>query len=92
MRRLTALIGTVATSEDVIRKLGKPDFDDLEGLESRHEDGDRPPTMQHSRTLQYSRLSDVAQVWFSERPDGRVSWQLVGKRRGCDDTTTAKHR
>ncbi|XVJ58925.1 MAG: hypothetical protein HEQ23_05800 [Tepidisphaera sp.] len=92
MRRLTDLIGTVATFEEVIRKLGKPDFDDLQGLESRHEDGDRPPTMRRSRTLQYSRFSDVAQVWFSERPDGRISWQLVGKERGRDDANTAKRR
>lgn len=83
VERLTDLIGAVTTLEDVIRKLGRPDVDDPHGvLDSPPEEQGQPPTTQWSRTAQYTRLSDVADVWFTERSDGRAGWQLVGKYRG----------
>ena len=79
-KRLSGLLEGIGSLEEAIRKLGKPDVDDPRGMEVRSDEAsDRPPTTQWHRTLQYWNLSEVAEVWFTERSDGRAHWQLQGK-------------
>ena len=78
-RRLVALLDGITTRE-AMRKPGTPDEDDPRGAGVQHpEHGGRPPTTQWYRTLRYTKLSAVADVWFTERGDGRAYWQLQGK-------------
>jgi hypothetical protein len=84
-QRLAKLIGRVSTLRAAIRKLGPPDEDDPDGLsENMPETDGRPPSVQWFRTLRYTRLSEVADVWFDERGDGHARWQLLGKPRRRD--------
>ena len=79
-RRLVALLDGITSLRVAVRKLGKPDYDNPRGMGSQMpERAGRPPTTQWFRTLHYEKLSKVADVWFTERPDGRASWQLQGK-------------
>jgi len=57
---------------------GKPDVDSHLGCTSSESDS-KPPRIEHRRMIQYHGLSDVADVWITERPDGNVSIALQGK-------------
>jgi hypothetical protein len=82
-RRLTALLAGVSSIRSAIRKLGKPDEDNPQGLSvQRPEEDGRPPTTQWFRMLCYRKLSKVADVWVTEHADGRASWRLQGKQKG----------
>ena len=79
-RRLTRLLDGITTLRSAIRKLGKPEYDNPRGTGvQKPEYPGRAPTMQWFRTLRYEKLSKVADVWFTERADGRASWRLQGK-------------
>lgn len=79
-RRLTVLLDGITSIRAAVRKLGKPDDDIPRGCGVQMpERARRPPTMQWFRTLRYNKLSNVAEVWFTERSDGRASWRLQGK-------------
>ena len=79
-QRLTALLDGVKSIRAAIRKLGKPDNDNPRGTGVQTpERAGRPPTMQWFRTLLYEKLSKVADVWITERADGRAWWRLQGK-------------
>ena len=41
----------------------------------------RGPTVRWYRTLRYESLSTIADVWFTERDDGRTTWHLQGKQK-----------
>lgn len=79
-RRLTALLDGVSSIRAAIRKLGKAEDDNPRGAGVEvPEQAGHPPTMQWFRTLRYEKLSKVADVWVTERADGRASWRLQGK-------------
>jgi hypothetical protein len=82
--RLTELMDGLRTIEDVIGRLGKPDF---EGLSTaRHfECENQAPSIQHHRDIRYHRFSEVADIWITERPDGTIFWRLQGKYIGGQD-------
>jgi hypothetical protein len=79
-RRLTRLLAGITTVRGALRKLGPPEYDNPRGtgLETPERPG-RGPTKQWYRALCYQKLSKVADVWFTERGDGRASWYLQGK-------------
>lgn len=68
----------IETIDDAIDAHGNPDFD---GYMVRRfpEDVDSPPSTEHFREIRYHGLSDVADVCITERPDGKIHWQLQGK-------------
>jgi hypothetical protein len=80
-RRLTALLDGITSIRTAIRKLGKPDDDNPRGMAEQvlERGARRPPTVQWFRTLRYEKLSKIADVWITERADGRASWHLQGK-------------
>ena len=79
-QRLARLLAPVRTARGALKRLGKPQRDDPAGIRMHTPEADgRPPGVRHHRVLVYEKLSDVADVWFTEGPDGRVSWQLMGK-------------
>ncbi len=76
--RLASLLDGVTTIAEALTKFGKPDF---EGTSvTRHpENENEAPKIQHHRGIRYFGLSETAEVWITERPDGRIFWQLQGK-------------
>ena len=76
--RLSQLLEPITTIDDTLEMLGKPDSDGhstSRQLEAENE----PPRIEHHREIRYYGFSDVAEVWITERPDGRIYWQLQGK-------------
>ena len=79
-RRLAKLLHGITTIGGALRRLGKPQSDHPHGTGVQRPEGPgQAPTMQWFRTLQYEKLSDVADVWFVERADGGAYWRLQGK-------------
>jgi hypothetical protein len=76
--RLAALLQSVTTIDDCIAALGQPDEDQVDRM-FKPEDDNEPPRIEYPRRVVYSRLSKVALVEITERPDGSAFWQLVGK-------------
>jgi hypothetical protein len=76
--RLANLLDGITTIDDALAKLGKPDF---EGTSvTRHPEAENEaPRIQHHRDIRYFGLSETAEVWITERPDGKIFWQLQGK-------------
>lgn len=87
-KRLATLMQGVDTIDDALREFGKPDFEGVS--RTRHpEQKDEAPRIQHHRDIHYHSLSDVAEIWITERPDGKIFWQLQGKYIGRHDDDTA---
>lgn len=79
-RRLAALLQGITSIRAALRRLGKPEHDEPRGMGVQMpERAGSAPTMQWFRMLHYEGLSKVANVWITERADGRASWQLQGK-------------
>ena len=79
-QRFTAMLTPVHTISDALNLLGKPDDDNPAGVISRNDESDQSPSSVTAfRTLTYRGLSDVADVCFTERPDGLAHWSLQGK-------------
>ena len=79
--RLAQLLAPITTMGDAIDLLGVPDYDGH--MTARNpERQDESPSIQHHRHISYQGLSDLADVLITERPDGRVYWQLQGKHLG----------
>jgi hypothetical protein len=78
--RLAKLLYGIETIEEVLEKLGKPDFEDVSTTKKPERDHEAPQ-IQHHRNIRYHNLSDVAEVCIEERPDGKIFWQLQGKYR-----------
>lgn len=72
------ILRPLRTVDDCLKALGEPDFDSSSVLNDVGE-GDRAPSVQWSRVLHYHQLSDVAEVWVQEQPDGRILCSLHGK-------------
>lgn len=76
--RLSELLKNIKSIDDAIQQFGQPDFDGQSATktpESEH----HPSKIEHHRDIRYHGLSDVADVWIIERPDGSAYWQLQGK-------------
>ena len=81
--RLAVLLDGIETINDALQQLGNPDFEGT-SIVKRPERENEPPRIQHHRDIRYHNLSDVAEIWITERPDGRIFWRLQGKYRGRD--------
>ena len=81
--RLAELLREIETIDDALQELGTPD---LEGTSATRqpEFPTRRPWIQHHRYILYHSLSNVADVWITERPDGKIHWQLQGKYKGLN--------
>jgi hypothetical protein len=76
--RLGKLLHGITTIDAAIKKFGKPDFEGVST--SKHpERQDKPPRIEHHRDIRYHNLSDIAEIWITERPDGSIYWHLQGK-------------
>lgn len=76
--RLAKLLKGVISMDDAIKRFGKPDYDKT-STSCRDETEDAGPRIAHHRLIQYHELSDVAEIWITERPNGSVHWELHGK-------------
>lgn len=76
--RLREMIANPRTIEDAIQKLGQPDSDTCGSVDTPEREG-RPPTFELQRQLRFEKLSDTADVYVTERKDGRVSIMFLGK-------------
>ncbi len=76
--RLAEVLRPIKTIEDAITKFGNPDF---EGSFSTtyQESESMPPTTVCGRRITYYDLSEVADVCFLERADGKAGWTIEGK-------------
>ena len=75
---LSQLLEPITTIDDALEILGKPDSDG-HSTSTLAEAENEAPRIQRCREIRYSGLSDVADVSFTERPDGEVDWYLEGK-------------
>jgi hypothetical protein len=75
-KRLIQLFLSVRTATDALEQLGKPNRDDPTGTVVQSKDA---PLIQLFRTMVYEDLSEVAEVWLTERPDGTLTCSLQGK-------------
>ncbi len=85
--RLANLLHGIVTIGDARQKLGKPDFEGTSTTKYPEKE-DEAPRIQHHRNIRYHNLSDVAEIGFTERPDGTIFWQLQGKHVGTDAGNT----
>ena len=76
--RLSQLLGSITTIDDVLEMLGKPDSEGY-STSTLPEAENKAPRIERHREVRYNSLSDVADVSFTERPSGEVDWCLVGK-------------
>jgi len=77
-QRLAKLLDGIETIEQSHEELGTPDFEGTSRSEHPEND-DAGPRIHHHREIRYHNLSDVADVWITERPDGKIFWQLQGR-------------
>lgn len=76
--RLLDLLSGVQTIDDALQKFGKPDFEGVSTSKYAEREGKAPGIEAH-RNIRYCDLSEVAEVWFTERPDGKIYARLQGK-------------
>jgi len=76
--RVARLLDGITTIEEAIKKLGKPDFEGVSISKYPEMEG-RAPRIENHREIRFQNLSDVAEIWITERFDGSVLWQLQGK-------------
>ncbi len=68
----------VRTIDDVLAALGTPSSDSDITIRSPERE-DAPPSVERRRELRSEDLSEMAWIWITERPDGKVPWQLQAK-------------
>lgn len=76
--RLLELLSDIQTIDDAIQKFGTPDFEGVSTSKYPEGEGEAPRIEPH-RSIRYGNLSDVAEVWITERPDGKIYARLQGK-------------
>ena len=86
--RLAKLLYGITTINAAIKRLGKPDFEGTSTSQYPEQEG-TAPRIEHHRVVRYHNVSDVAEIWITERPDGSIYWHLQGKYigRNMDDGT-----
>lgn len=85
--RLAAMLDGIETIDDALQKLGQPDFEGT-STSKQPEKQNAGPRIEHHRDIRYHNLSDVADIWIMERPDGKIFWQLQGKYVGSNADKT----
>jgi hypothetical protein len=79
-RRLNEAFAEVRTLDDAIAKFGPPDEDLPHGVSVRtQEESEKPSVVRSYRTIRYSRLSDIAEVYLVDYQRDRVSISYQGK-------------
>jgi hypothetical protein len=79
-RRLYQLFHGIKTLNDAIQVLGPPDQDNPHGVkQTKPERAGTAPTVAYFRTLWYSRLSTVAEVFVEDYGSDGVHFRLQGK-------------
>ena len=76
--RLAELLDGIETIDGALARFGKPDFEGT-SVTTHPERANEPPRIEHHRDIRYHNLSDVAEIWITERPDGKIFWHLQGK-------------
>jgi hypothetical protein len=76
--RLTEILAPIQTIEDALATLGTPNFDGY-STSRQPERNNNPPSIERHRHIRYESLSKMADVWITERSDGKANWQLQGK-------------
>lgn len=76
--RVLELLSGVQTIDDAIQKFGTPDFEGVSTSKYPAREGEAPRIEPH-RSIRYGNLSEVAEVWITERPDGKIYARLQGK-------------
>jgi len=76
--RLAKLLHGITTIDAAIKKLGTPDFEGTSTSKFPEQEG-TAPRIEYHRDIRYHNLSDVAEIWITERPDGTIYWHLQGK-------------
>jgi hypothetical protein len=84
--RIRALFSDTKTMAAVLEKFGQPDYDHPNGFSSITPERDgSPPTHYSGRSMQYTKLSEVADVDVAEHRGGNISVSLSGKFIGPKD-------
>jgi hypothetical protein len=79
-RRLRTLIAGAKSLDEVIERLGPPEFDDPAGVGSSEPERDgRPMSVQSFRSLTYLNLSEDADVRITDFHNGRLHLSATGK-------------
>lgn len=81
--RLLEMLAPLKTIEMAMGVLGTPTLDSHSTQRTFECDGS-PPAIKFSRMLTYDELSETASVWITERDDGGIVFQLVGKPRASE--------
>jgi hypothetical protein len=82
-KRLADLLSPIESLQQAIDIFGPPQRDDfILGGDMPREVPNCPPTVEGTRYLYYTMLSQVAEVMIMEIPNDRPKWMLVGKRIG----------
>ncbi len=76
--RLLEMLAPIETISQAMAILGTPDFDGHIKVRDPERDN-KPFSLEYHREIRYEKLSDLANIWITERPDGKVFWQLQGK-------------
>lgn len=76
--RLLDLLSGVQTIDGAIQKFGKPDFEGVSTSKYAEREGEAP-AIEPYRDIRYANLSDVAEVWITERLDSKIYARLQGK-------------
>lgn len=88
--RLGQLLHGITTIDAAIKKLGKPDFEGV-STSTIPEEEDSAPRIEHHRDIRFHNLSEVAEIWITERPDGTIYWHLQGKYIGRNANGAGQH-
>ena len=89
--RLARVLDGVETIDQAVSKFGQPDFEGV-STTRQPEKENQAPELQRHREIRYYKLSEVADIWITERPDGKIFWQLQGKYIGRHTGDTAPKR
>lgn len=76
--RLAGMMAPITTMKEALATLGTPDFEGHSTTRGPEREGEPFEVIRH-RKIMYRDLSDVAELWITERADGTVWWRLQGK-------------
>lgn len=77
--RLGQLLSGIVLIDDAIGRFGAPDETTSQQTFHPEQDGEAPRVFKPQQVLLYTRLSEAAEVWLTERIDGKITWELRGK-------------
>lgn len=77
--RLGQLLNQIVTLDDAIATFGSPDETTSIQNYFPEQDDEPPRVFKAQEVFIYKYISDAADVWLTERIDGKATWQLRGK-------------